>query len=74
MLVRAKKGYDRKLEVGEIFLFDSGGQYVEGTTDVTRTVCIGGAPTPEQKQAFTAVLKVKYILNAMDKRQRKKRV
>ena len=54
---RAIKGSDRQLKPGEIFLLDSGGQYVEGTTDVTRTMCLGGSPSPEQKQAFTAVLK-----------------
>ena len=54
---RAIKGSDRELQPGEIFLLDSGGQYIEGTTDVTRTMCLGGIPTSEQKQAFTAVLK-----------------
>eukprot|EP01037_Dinobryon_pediforme_P011330 gene11330-11417_t len=39
-----------------IFLHDSGGQYLEGTTDVTRTVAIG-EPTEEQKDRYTRVLK-----------------
>ena len=39
-----------------LFLIDSGGQYLDGTTDVTRTVAIG-MPTPEQKRHFTLVLK-----------------
>lgn len=37
-------------------LMDTGGQYLEGTTDVTRTVALGGL-TDEQKKHFTAVLK-----------------
>ena len=41
-----------------IYLVDSGGQYLDGTTDVTRTVWIGpGAPTAEMKDRFTRVLK-----------------
>lgn len=39
-----------------IFLLDSGGQYLDGTTDITRTIAIG-TPTPEQKKMFTLVLK-----------------
>lgn len=39
-----------------LFLVDSGGQYLDGTTDVTRTIAIG-TPTPEQKRHFTLVLK-----------------
>jgi Xaa-Pro aminopeptidase len=41
-----------------IYLVDSGGQYQDGTTDVTRTVWIGpGTPTAEMKDRFTRVLK-----------------
>jgi Xaa-Pro aminopeptidase len=47
---------NRKLERGSLFLLDSGGQYLDGTTDVTRTVAIG-QPTEEMKQRFTRVLK-----------------
>jgi Xaa-Pro aminopeptidase len=39
-----------------IFLLDSGGQYLDGTTDVTRTVCLG-TPTEKQKTDFTLALK-----------------
>ncbi len=43
---------------GSIYLVDSGGQYLDGTTDVTRTVWIGpGEPAAEQKDRFTRVLK-----------------
>lgn len=41
---------------GELLLIDSGGQYLDGTTDITRTVAIGD-PTDEQKACFTRVLK-----------------
>lgn len=47
---------NRKLKRGSLFLVDSGGQYPDGTTDVTRTVAIG-RPTPEMKDRFTRVLK-----------------
>jgi Xaa-Pro aminopeptidase len=39
-----------------IFLIDSGGQYEDGTTDITRTLCIG-RPTAEMRDRFTRVLK-----------------
>jgi Xaa-Pro aminopeptidase len=39
-----------------ILLIDSGGQYLDGTTDITRTVCIG-KPTEQQIRDFTLVLK-----------------
>ena len=44
------------LEMNRIFLIDSGGQYQDGTTDITRTVIVG-EPTPEMKDRFTRVLK-----------------
>jgi Xaa-Pro aminopeptidase len=46
----------RRIGPGELFLIDSGGQYLDGTTDVTRTVAVG-APSDEQRRCFTAVLK-----------------
>ncbi|EMD36821.1 hypothetical protein CERSUDRAFT_83841 [Gelatoporia subvermispora B] len=39
----------------QVYLCDSGGQYLDGTTDVTRTLHFG-TPTPEEKRAFTRVL------------------
>ncbi|OPJ85952.1 xaa-Pro aminopeptidase 2 [Patagioenas fasciata monilis] len=45
----------RKLSVDEMYLLDSGGQYLDGTTDITRTVH-WGVPTPLQKEAYTRVL------------------
>jgi Xaa-Pro aminopeptidase len=47
---------NRKLEKGQLYLIDSGGQYVDGTTDITRTVPIG-EPTDEMRDRFTRVLK-----------------
>ncbi|KAF4091455.1 hypothetical protein AMELA_G00037040 [Ameiurus melas] len=45
----------RKLTTDEMYLIDSGGQYLDGTTDITRTVH-WGSPTDFQKEAFTRVL------------------
>ncbi|HYW17483.1 MAG TPA: aminopeptidase P family protein [Allosphingosinicella sp.] len=47
---------NRKLETDSLYLVDSGGQYPDGTTDVTRTVAIG-RPTAEMRDRFTRVLK-----------------
>ncbi len=46
----------RKLEPGELYLVDSGAQYQDGTTDITRTVPIG-TPTDEMRERYTIVLK-----------------
>ena len=53
---RVTRGTDRKLARGELFLIDSGGQYLDGTTDVTRTVAIG-EPSADMRRHFTLVLK-----------------
>ncbi len=47
---------NRRLARGSLFLIDSGAQYLDGTTDITRTIPIG-RPNPEMKQRFTRVLK-----------------
>ena len=44
------------LEMNNLYLVDSGAQYLDGTTDITRTVIIG-EPTDEHKKMFTLVLK-----------------
>lgn len=44
------------IEPGQLYLVDSGGQYRDGTTDITRVVPVG-APTPEMRDRFTRVLK-----------------
>jgi Xaa-Pro aminopeptidase len=46
----------RRVEAGSLLLVDGGGQYLDGTTDVTRTMAIG-EPTAEQRDRFTRVLK-----------------
>ncbi|HKJ60838.1 MAG TPA: aminopeptidase P family protein [Hyphomicrobiales bacterium] len=47
---------NRKIETGTLFLIDSGGQYTDGTTDLTRTLAIG-APTDAMRRHYTLVLK-----------------
>ncbi|MGZ8999143.1 MAG: M24B family metallopeptidase, partial [Allosphingosinicella sp.] len=47
---------NRPIEMDSLYLVDSGGQYPDGTTDVTRTVAIG-TPTAEMRDRFTRVLK-----------------
>ena len=53
---RATEESNRRLASGELFLIDSGAQYLDGTTDVTRTLAIG-APAAEMRERFTRVLK-----------------
>jgi Xaa-Pro aminopeptidase len=52
---RVTEATDRPLRQGEILLVDSGGQYVDGTTDITRTIAIGD-PGAEPREAYTRVL------------------
>ncbi|MBN2497565.1 MAG: aminopeptidase P family protein [Deltaproteobacteria bacterium] len=47
---------------GGIYLVDSGGQYTDGTTDITRTLCLG-VPSEQQRRAYTAVLKGHLLLS-----------
>ncbi|EEQ96130.1 aminopeptidase P family protein [Brucella sp. ZJ1_1] len=53
---RVNTDTNRTLENGELYLVDSGAQYRDGTTDITRTVPIGSV-SPETIKAFTLVLK-----------------
>lgn len=53
---RVSPATDRALAPGMLYLVDSGAQYLDGTTDVTRTLAIG-TPTAEQRDRFTRVLK-----------------
>jgi Xaa-Pro aminopeptidase len=53
---RVNRQTNRTLKSGELFLIDSGGQYQDGTTDITRTVAIG-SPSREMAERFTLVLK-----------------
>jgi Xaa-Pro aminopeptidase len=52
---RVNEASNRRLEPG-IFLVDSGGQYEDGTTDITRTIVIG-EPTAEMRDRYTRVLR-----------------
>ena len=53
---RVTTATNRTLKPGELFLVDSGAQYADGTTDVTRTIAIG-RPSPEMCERYTLVLK-----------------
>ncbi len=53
---RVTEASNRAVKPGELLLIDSGGQYVDGTTDITRTVAVGEVPEAH-KAAFTRVLK-----------------
>ena len=58
-VIHYKPGKDdcKRLNNDEIYLLDSGGQYLDGTTDITRTGHFGGKePTAFQKEAYTRVL------------------
>ena len=56
MHYRVDEKSNRRLGRGELYLVDSGGQYADGTTDVTRTLAIG-TPTAEMRERNTRVLK-----------------
>lgn len=53
---RVTRGTNRALGAGELFLLDSGAQYREGTTDITRTLAVG-LPSAEMRRDYTLVLK-----------------
>jgi Xaa-Pro aminopeptidase len=53
---RVTRRTNRRIAPGELFLIDSGGQYEDGTTDITRTVAIG-TPNADMRKNFTLVLK-----------------
>jgi Xaa-Pro aminopeptidase len=53
---RVTEETNRMLDQDNLFLIDSGGQYFDGTTDVTRTMAVG-TPSSEMKDRFTRVLK-----------------
>lgn len=52
------------IRTGNLLLVDSGAQYLDGTTDITRTISIG-EPTPMQKRDFTLVMKGHIALGSM---------
>jgi Xaa-Pro aminopeptidase len=53
---RASAETERVLEPDSLYLIDSGAQYLDGTTDITRTIAIG-SPSAEMKDRYTRVLK-----------------
>jgi Xaa-Pro aminopeptidase len=53
---RVTRPTNRRIGTGELFLLDSGAQYQDGTTDITRTMVVG-EPTDEMRDRFTRVLK-----------------
>lgn len=53
---RVTRATNRRIKPGELFLVDSGAQYEDGTTDITRTIAVG-EPTAEMRERFTLVLK-----------------
>jgi Xaa-Pro aminopeptidase len=53
---RVTRKTNRRIAPGDLLLIDSGAQYEDGTTDVTRTIAIG-TPTPEMRDRFTRVLR-----------------
>ncbi len=55
MHYRVTDASDSQLEAGHLLVLDSGGQYLDGTTDITRTIGIGDVAQPE-REAFTRVL------------------
>jgi Xaa-Pro aminopeptidase len=53
---RVTRKSNRRIVSGDLLLIDSGAQYEDGTTDVTRTIAVG-TPTPEMRDRFTRVLR-----------------
>jgi Xaa-Pro aminopeptidase len=56
MHYRVTENTNATLEEGHLIVVDSGGQYIDGTTDITRTLPVG-TPGDEERRAFTRVLK-----------------
>lgn len=53
---RVNENSNRTIKSGELLLIDSGGQYADGTTDITRTVSVGPVP-PDAIEPFTRVMR-----------------
>ncbi len=60
----ADRDSNAKVEVRGLLLIDSGAQYLDGTTDITRTIAMG-EPTAEEKRDFTLVMKGHIALGSM---------
>jgi Xaa-Pro aminopeptidase len=61
---RVTEPTNRGIAPGDLFLIDSGGQYRDGTTDITRTIVVG-TPSDEMRDRFTRVLKGHIALSAV---------
>ncbi|WP_299934340.1 aminopeptidase P family protein [uncultured Pelagimonas sp.] len=61
---RVTEDTNRTVEEGQLLLVDSGGQYVDGTTDITRTIAIGQVGE-EERDAFTLVLRGMIAISAL---------
>ena len=68
---RVSQKSNLKFYENSIYLVDSGAQYLDGTTDITRTVILG-TPTKEQKDRFTRVLKGHIAISTCDFKQKTK--
>lgn len=66
---RPNKTESKIIRNSSLILLDSGGHYLGGTTDITRTICLG-TPTAEQKSYYTAVLKGNLALSMIKFPQR----
>jgi len=63
MHYRVTQETNRAINPGELYLVDSGGQYLNGTTDITRTIVVGDA-NEEQREAYTRVLQGMIAISA----------
>lgn len=61
----AEKKSAAKLKAAGLYLIDSGGQYLDGTTDITRTILLGKKATPQEKEHYTRVLKGHIALSSV---------
>ncbi len=64
MHYRVTNETSRKLQDGDLLVLDSGGQYLNGTTDITRTIAIGEVGN-EERTAFTRVLQGMIAISRM---------
>lgn len=60
---RVTEDTNRTIEPGQLYLVDSGGQYLNGTTDITRTIAIS-TPTEQQRECYTRVLQGMVAISA----------
>lgn len=61
----ADEASNAKLEPKGLLLIDSGAQYLDGTTDITRTIALSAEPTADEKRDFTLVMKGHIALGSM---------